>query len=136
MKQTSCYFFSYVFINYGNVYFLAVSIHNTNAMLLVTYLYRLGDVLRDYLKSVDEESVKDNFVIIYELLDEMMDNGIPQLSDSKILKEYIKTESNRLLSAAMAFVDQARMKDPKEIRPPTAITNAVSWRKEGIKYKK
>jgi AP-1 complex subunit mu len=33
--------------------------------------------LTSYLKSLEEESVRDNFVIIYELLDEMMDNGYP-----------------------------------------------------------
>lgn len=36
---------------------------------------------------VEEESVRDNFVIIYELLDEMMDFGFPQTTESKILQE-------------------------------------------------
>jgi len=34
-------------------------------------------VLVDYFKELEEESVRDNFVVIYELLDEMMDNGYP-----------------------------------------------------------
>jgi len=34
-------------------------------------------VLIEYFKELEEESVRDNFVIIYELLDEMMDNGYP-----------------------------------------------------------
>ena len=29
--------------------------------------------------------LRDNFVIIYELLDEMMDNGYPQITEVKIL---------------------------------------------------
>lgn len=40
--------------------------------------------------------MRDNFVIIYELLDEMMDNGYPQTTDNKILKGFIKTESHEL----------------------------------------
>jgi AP-1 complex subunit mu len=32
-------------------------------------------VFCDYFKDVEEESIRDNFVIIYELLDEMMDFG-------------------------------------------------------------
>merc|ERR1711988_1093092 len=51
-----------------------------------------------------------------------MDNGYPQTTETKILREYIKTESHQL------NVEQAK--------PPTAVTNAVSWRPEGIKHKK
>ena len=45
---------------------------------------------------VQEESVRDNFVIVYELLDEFMDYGYPQTTDSRILKEYITQESHLL----------------------------------------
>ncbi len=44
-------------------------------------------VFVDYFNALEEESIKDNFVIIYELLDEMMDFGYPQATDAKILKE-------------------------------------------------
>ncbi len=33
--------------------------------------------MTEYLKDLQEESIRDNFVIIYELLDEMIDNGFP-----------------------------------------------------------
>ncbi len=36
---------------------------------------------------MEEESIRDNFVIVYELLDEMMDFGYPQATDAKILQE-------------------------------------------------
>jgi AP-1 complex subunit mu len=81
-------------------------------------------VLKDYFRSVEEESIRDNFVLTYELMDEMMDNGIPQTTEVKILREYIKTESFQFLL------------NQEQQRPPTAITNAVSWRPEGIKHKK
>ena len=35
---------------------------------------------QDYFRELEEESIRDNFVIIYELLDEMMDFGYPQVS--------------------------------------------------------
>jgi hypothetical protein len=44
-------------------------------------------VLVEYFKELEEESIRDNFVIIYELLDEMMDFGYPQTTESKILQE-------------------------------------------------
>merc|ERR1712113_3689 len=113
---------NFVWIQYNNLYFLAVTQRNSNATLIVAFLYKLAEVLRDYFKELEEESIKDNFVITYELLDEMMDNGYPQTTEVKILREYIKTQSHEL-------VEQARP-------PPTAVTNAVSWRSEGIKHKK
>ena len=75
----------------------------------------------EYFKELEEESIRDNFVIIYELLDEMMDFGYPQTTETKILQEYITQESHKLEVQA---------------RPPIAVTNAVSWRSEGIMYRK
>ena len=51
----------------------------------------------------------------------MMDFGYPQTTETKILQEYITQESHKLEVQA---------------RPPIAVTNAVSWRSEGIRYRK
>lgn len=44
-------------------------------------------VMIEYFKELEEESIRDNFVVIYELLDELLDFGYPQTTDSKILQE-------------------------------------------------
>jgi AP-1 complex subunit mu len=51
-------------------------------------------VFTEYFKELEEESIRDNFVIIYELLDEMMDFGYPQTTESKILQEYESLQRN------------------------------------------
>jgi AP-1 complex subunit mu len=54
----------------------------------VTYLLHLHlQVMIEYFKELEEESIRDNFVVIYELLDELLDFGYPQTTDSKILQE-------------------------------------------------
>ncbi|KAJ3552044.1 hypothetical protein NM688_g4365 [Phlebia brevispora] len=100
---------------------LALSKRNSNAAEIILFLHRLIQVLIEYFKELEEESIRDNFVIIYELLDEMMDFGFPQTTESKILQEYITQESYKLEA---------------QVRPPIAVTNAVSWRSEGIRYRK
>ena len=45
-------------------------------------------VFNEYFKELEEESIRDNFVIIYELMDEMMDYGYPQTTETKILQQY------------------------------------------------
>ncbi len=44
-------------------------------------------VFKDYFGEMEEESIRDNFVVVYELLDETMDFGYPQTCESKILRE-------------------------------------------------
>lgn len=66
---------------------LALSRRNSNAAEILLFLHKLASVLEEYFKELEEESIRDNFVIIYELLDEMMDFGYPQTTESKILQE-------------------------------------------------
>ena len=55
------------------------------------------EVFTEYFKELEEESIRDNFVIIYELLDEMMDFGYPQTTESKILQEWVFPDQYRIL---------------------------------------
>lgn len=71
-------------------------------------------------------NLRDNFVITYELLDEMMDHGFPQITETKVLKEYIKTESHKL----------TREEKLTDVKVPEAVSTSVSWRTADIKYKK
>jgi len=111
---------TYIYIKYNNLYIMAVTQRNSNAAMILLFLYRVVDVFKDYFKELEEESIRDNFVITYELLDEMMDFGYPQVSESKILREYITQEAHKLETQKL----------------PMAVTNAVSWRSEGIKHRK
>ncbi|KAI5307115.1 hypothetical protein KEM56_004324 [Ascosphaera pollenicola] len=111
----------YLYIRHSNLYLLALTKRNTNAAEILLFLHKIVEVFTEYFKELEEESIRDNYVIIYELLDEMMDFGYPQTTESKILQEYITQESHKLEVQA---------------RPPIAVTNAVSWRSEGIRYRK
>ena len=114
---------TYLYLQHSNVYILAVTKTNVNAASTMYFLHKLIDVFTKYFDQLEEESIRDNFVTVYELLDEMMDFGYPQFTEANILQEFIKTEAQKL--------DQK-----EEKKPPMAVTNAVSWRSEGIKYKK
>lgn len=119
--QTSETTFAYIKTN--NLYIVSTTPRNKNVniALVFVFLHKIAQVFVEYFKELEEESIRDNFVIIYELLDELIDFGYPQTTDSKILQEYITQEGHKL-----------------ELQPriPVAVTNAVSWRSEGIKYRK
>jgi AP-1 complex subunit mu len=96
-------------------------------MMVFYFLHKLIKVFTDYFTEFHEESLKDNFVVTYELLDEMMDHGYPQITESAVLKEFIKSEAFRTASKEEKLTD---------VMVPTAASNVVSWRPEGIKHKK
>jgi hypothetical protein len=77
----------------------------------------LTQVLVEYFKELEEESIRDNFVIIYELLDEMMDFGYPQTTESKILQECVYTvlHSDLTLMITASMIDISR-KNPTSSR--------------------
>jgi len=53
-----------------NIYIVAVTKVNANAALVFEFLNRFVDGIgRSYFGRLDEEGVKNNFVLIYELLD-------------------------------------------------------------------
>ncbi|XP_076035225.1 adaptor protein complex 1, mu subunit isoform X1 [Oratosquilla oratoria] len=112
---------TFCFVKVSNLYVVSSTQINANVTLVFAFLHKLVSVMQEYFKELEEESIRDNFVIIYELLDELLDFGYPQTTDSKILQEYITQEGHKLEIAQ---------------RPPPAVTNAVSWRSEGIKYRK
>jgi AP-1 complex subunit mu len=126
-KTSECVFY---FIKYNNLTFLATGKRNSNVTMVFAFLYKFQDVLIEYFKELEEESIRDNFVIIYELLDEMMDNGYPQITETKILQEYIKSESHK-----MEGERSTKMTNPIDVAIPDTINN-VPWRPPGIKHKK
>lgn len=86
------WWFSY-FLFFSLKLFFVIGIHSECAVVpqLMSFfllpLFLVFQVFSEYFKELEEESIRDNFVIIYELLDELMDFGYPQTTDSKILQE-------------------------------------------------
>uniref|UniRef100_A0A8C1G583 Adaptor related protein complex 1 subunit mu 3 n=1 Tax=Cyprinus carpio TaxID=7962 RepID=A0A8C1G583_CYPCA len=107
---------------HGSTHFLWIKHSNLYCILHILALTICLQVFTEYFKTLEEESIRDNFVTVYELMDEVMDYGFPQTTDSKILLEYITQQGHKLEVGAP--------------RPPATVTNAVSWRSEGIKYRK
>lgn len=62
---------SYIYLQHSNVYLLAVTRQNVNATAVMVFLHRLIEVFKHYFEEVEEESIRDNFVTVYELLDEV-----------------------------------------------------------------
>ncbi|EGG02137.1 uncharacterized protein MELLADRAFT_91641 [Melampsora larici-populina 98AG31] len=117
---------SFFHVRHQNLYLAAVTKSNANAAIVFEFLYRLINLTRSYFGKMDEESVKNNFVLIYELLDEILDFGYPQNSEIDTLKMYITTEGVKS--------EQAVREDSSKIT--IQATGATSWRRHDVKYRK
>ncbi len=61
---------TYIYIKCNNLLLLAVTKKNSNVALILYFLNKLTTVFKDYFGEIEEESIRDNFVVVYELLDE------------------------------------------------------------------
>jgi len=117
---------SFFHVRVNNLYVMAVTKNNANAALVFEFCYRFISIAKSYFGKIDEESVKSNFVLIYELIDEIIDFGYPQNSETDTLKTYITTESIR---ASPTAVEESS-------KITSQATGAISWRRPDVKYKK
>jgi len=113
---------SYLHTREGEISVLATTKSNSNAAMILNFLYALIKIFKSYFDEFSEKKIKENFVLIYELLDEIMDYGYPQLTDSNLLKKFITQEGYK-------------NKDVKTLQEMlTQVTGAVSWRPPNVFY--
>jgi len=63
---------NYMYIKKNGLYFVFTNKVNISPCLVVELLTRITKVFKDYCGVLSEESIRTNFVLLYELLDEML----------------------------------------------------------------
>ena len=107
------------------MYFVALTRSNVNPALVFEYLFQKIRILKAYLgEEFDENSMRNNMTLIYELMDETMDFGYPQNCAVDVLRLYINLGNVR------------PQDEPEPSQLTSQITGAIDWRREGIRYKK
>ncbi|XP_037970619.1 AP-2 complex subunit mu isoform X1 [Plutella xylostella] len=115
---------SFFHIKRANIWIAAVTKQNVNAAMVFEFLLKIIDVMQSYFGKISEENIKNNFVLIYELLDEILDFGYPQNSDTGVLKTFITQQGIKSASKE----EQAQI--------TSQVTGQIGWRREGIKYRR
>jgi AP-3 complex subunit mu len=135
-------------INRSNIDLVAVTMTEVPPLFVVEFLHRVLDTLNDYFGDCSESIIKDNYVVVYELLDEMLDNGFPLATESNILKELIKPPNilrtvvntvtgktkyafTGLYSYCQYFI--LSIFSVSDTLPTGQLSN-VPWRRSGVKY--
>jgi AP-4 complex subunit mu-1 len=89
----------YVWIKKSGLFFVLSTITNESPAAAVELLVRITKLFKDYCGILTEESVRSNFTLIYELLDEIFDWGYPQTCSTESLKAFIFNDPAPVASA-------------------------------------
>lgn len=76
-------------------------------MKVIEFLHRVIEIMGDYFGgNVDEGAIKESFSLVYQLLEEMMDNGHPLTTEPNALKAMIQPPTTfvRLVNATTGKV--------------------------------
>uniref|UniRef100_A0A8B9K3F6 MHD domain-containing protein n=1 Tax=Astyanax mexicanus TaxID=7994 RepID=A0A8B9K3F6_ASTMX len=84
---------NFIHVRQGGLYWVASTKTDASPFTIIEFLNRLAALTKDYCGSLCEKSVRMNFALIYELLDEMVDYGYIQTTSTDILKNFIQTEA-------------------------------------------
>ena len=80
---------SFIHTTSEDITVIATTKGNINAALIVQFLYDFILVCKAYFNGeFNEAIIRKNFALIYELLDEVMDFGYPEILDPDLLKMY------------------------------------------------
>jgi len=107
---------SYLHVKRNGLIFGCSTPQNVSPCTVIELLSRIAKVFKDYCGTLSEESMRKNFILLYELLDEMVDYGYPQVTRTEDLKAFVYNEP----IVVAPIVNTSKM-----INPKTASANAV-----------
>ena len=84
---------NYYFTKKYGMFFVLTSKELISPSFVFDALYRTMKVFRDYLGVLNEEGIRKNFILIYEIVDEMFDYGYPQIMSTEVVKEFVINEA-------------------------------------------
>ncbi|XP_022769054.1 AP-4 complex subunit mu-like isoform X2 [Durio zibethinus] len=117
---------NYFHVRVSGLLFVATTRVNVSPSLVLELLQRIARVIKDYLGVLNEDSLRKNFVLVYELLDEVIDFGYVQTTSTEVLKSYVFNEPILVDVAHVPSLGPAAifMQGNKRM-PGTAITKSV-----------
>jgi len=118
---------NYFHVKVAGLLFVATTRVNVSPSLVLELLQRIARVIKDYLGILNEDSLRKNFVLVYELLDEVIDFGYVKTTSTEVLKSYIFNEPIVIDAARVPSLGAAGifMQGSKRRMPGTAVTKSV-----------
>lgn len=118
--------YAFIHIVRDKVVMLGVTTREVPPMMTLEILSMIHRKLHYYLKEVTEERLKENFSLVYQLLEELIDNGYPLTTEYHVLQELVHKPG--IEAQLRSFLDK-----PKSSKGGSD-GGVISWRSPHIKY--
>jgi len=120
----------YLFSIFRNgLFFLANVALEAPPLYVLEFLHRIFDVFVIYFDHVDEAVIKRNFATVYQLLEELADNGIAMITEPNALNSLIEPPS--VGRRVLEFVTgKSRVSETIG----AAAMSVIPWRKADVKH--
>ncbi|EFX70260.1 hypothetical protein DAPPUDRAFT_129909 [Daphnia pulex] len=113
----------------NGLYFVAVCMSEVPPLFVIEFLHTVVDILEKYFTECNESNIKEHYVVVYELLDEVLDNGYPLATEPNILQELIKPP-NIIGNLINTVTGKSNV---SSVLPSGQLSN-VPWRRADVKY--
>lgn len=123
---------TYMWVKKNGLLFVCNTRFNSSPSLCIELLNRVVKVFKDYCGVLSEEAIRKNFILIYELLDEMIDFGYPQGTSTENLKAFVYNEpilvdsQRRIAIAGSKTTPSSAVHKPVVTPHQSALSSAVS----------
>ncbi|KAJ7590738.1 Mu homology domain-containing protein [Mycena floridula] len=117
----------------GDVRFLCPVSGDVDPLFAFAFMKTFNEILHEYFGSVSAATLKDNFDVVYQLLEETLDaSGHPLTTFPNALRDIVLPPSllTKLLGAAGANLNPAIGQGPST----GAFSSPIPWRKSGVRY--
>ncbi|PFH52562.1 hypothetical protein AMATHDRAFT_139622 [Amanita thiersii Skay4041] len=110
---------------------------DVDPLLAFSFLQVFVDILRDYFGVVNSATMRDNFDVVYQLLEETLDaGGHPLTTSPNALREIVLPPSllTKLLSVAGANITSTMNSSHGLSSAGGPFSSPIPWRRAGVRY--
>lgn len=120
----------FIHIQRDGLFILGVVQGDTAPLFVLDLLERIYAVFVDYFGKFSVSVLKAHFTVVYQLLDEMVDYGVPFTTEPNILRDIVSPPSV-VTALAGSVLGQSQVASGL----PSAAVSEVDWRRRDVKHR-
>ena len=127
---------AYLHMRFEQMYLVCCTHQDADSMASFQYMIRLLQVLYSYLDNgMNEKNIRNHFSTIQQVIDETMDYGYPQLTETQLLKSFIGLDNDDEDEDGDGDSKNSLALRKRQAQQITVkATGAIPWRAENIAY--
>ncbi|CAN3372623.1 hypothetical protein DIURU_004883 [Diutina rugosa] len=131
---------SFVYIRSGSVWICAVTRSNQDCGVILEFLYKFNSLVEEAVGTkgtgLEDEALVNNFVMIHEVLDEVIEFGFPTNLEPAYVSSHVQGYGHQSSTGLFRNKSLIAKAKPKLTSQKSSQSSSYPWRPEGIKYRR